>query len=69
MDPRTFPSSKLKIQLISVMNTTSSGSSEPDSLGFEYQVDPKESVADLIDAIMHFIKDKVPKFHYQLAKV
>lgn len=66
MDPRSFPSSQLKIQLISVMNTPSIGSSEPESLKFNYQVDQQKNLSDLISDIMDVVKEKVPKFHYQL---
>lgn len=68
MDARNFPSSKLKIQLISVMNTSSPGSSEPDTESFEYQVSQKESVNETIESIMRSIKDKAPNFHLQMAK-
>ncbi|KAI7880264.1 uncharacterized protein EV154DRAFT_46073 [Mucor mucedo] len=68
MEPGTFPSSKLKIKLISVMNTTSPGSSDPETESFEFQVNQKGNMEETMKAIMRIIKGKIPKFHLQMAR-
>jgi hypothetical protein len=65
MDPY-FPTTKLKIKLISVINTTDVGSTEPDFLDIDYEVDITKSTSSLIENICKYLADQVIPFHLQL---
>ncbi|KAI9338869.1 hypothetical protein BD770DRAFT_448273 [Pilaira anomala] len=66
MDKSSFPSSKLEIKLISVTNTTSPRSSEPDTMDLNCFVNTAQSFSQIVTNIMQLITDAVPKFHFQL---
>ncbi|KAI8063127.1 hypothetical protein BDF21DRAFT_428719 [Thamnidium elegans] len=66
MDKYSFPSTPLEIKLISVMNTTSLRSSEPDTMNLKYSITQNESLSKTVNDIMNLITDAVPAFHYQL---
>ncbi|GAA5802019.1 hypothetical protein HPULCUR_007479 [Helicostylum pulchrum] len=61
-----FPSSPLEIKLISVLNTTSVRSDEPDTKDLKYSVTRNESLSKTVNDIMNLITDAVPAFHYQM---
>lgn len=62
----SFPSTPLEIKLISVMNTTSVGSDEPDTMDLKYSVTRNESLSKTVNDIMNLINNAVPAFHYQI---
>lgn len=62
----SFPSSDLKIKVISILNTTSVGSDKPESMDLRYEITEAETITNTVDYIMDLLKAKVPTFHYQL---
>jgi hypothetical protein len=61
-----FPTSKLKVKLISVMNTTDVGSAEPDCLNVDYEVDMTKNIPSLIKDICKYLTDQAIPFHLQM---
>jgi nucleoside diphosphate kinase len=60
---KAFPSSNLRIRLISVMNTTEAESSDPDTIDAEYEVDVSKDMHDLTRSIKHYLHEIAIEFH------